>query len=159
MKRFIPWWLLLFSILPGCKAGFTYDVLTHDNVIAAALEARKGVEAFNTAVIADTAHRQEQMLQAVSDGIKALAQEQAIDAEQAEALAQKATASLRGHLANYAEQERRRARLFMVTIDNLDYIIQISEQSKKFSIYRADIGVQWKQYLEASARTAIGSIN
>ena len=151
--------LLMLSMLSGCGAGVTYDILTHDNVIAAAVEAKKGVDAFNVAVTADVVRRQDHMLQAVGSGIKTIAQEQAIDAEQAEALAQSVVANLKVHLANYAEQERRRAHLYDVTIDNLNYIIQISKQSKKFSIYRADIGVQWKQYLESSARDALGSID
>ncbi len=153
---------LVISLLwiGGCSgAGVTYDILTHDNVIAAAIEAKRGVEAFNVSVVTGTAVRKEQMLQAVGKGIKALAQEQAINAEQAEVLAQKVMASLRTHLSNYAEQERRRARLYEVTIDNLNYIIQISEQGKKYTIYKADIGLQWKQYLESSAKSAIGSIN
>lgn len=150
--------LLMLMLLPGCGAGVTFDILTHDNVIAAAVEAKKGVEAFNVAVEADIVYRQGHMLQAVGSGVKALAQEQAIDAEQAEILAQGVVASLKAHLANYAEQERRRAHLYEVTMDNLNYIIQISEQGKQFTLYRADIGLQWKQYLESSARKAIGSI-
>lgn len=158
MRTFIVG-LLMMYLLSGCGAGVTYDVLTHDNVIAAAVEAKKGVEAFNASVIADTAARQDHMIQAVGTGIKTLAQEQAMDEEQAEALAQGVMASLAGHMANYAEQERRRAKLYEVTMDNLNYIIQISEQGKKFAIYRADIGIQWKQYLESSARDVIGSID
>lgn len=151
--------LLMIVLLSGCGAGLTHDLVTYDNVIAAAVEAKKGVEAFNTTVIADTAIRQEHMLQAVGNGIKEQAQEAAFNAEEAEALAQGVVDSLRTHLANYAEQERRRAHLYEVTMDNLNYIIQISEQGKTFSIYRADIGVQWKNYLEFSARNAIGSVD
>jgi hypothetical protein len=158
MKKLIVGLLMLFMV-SGCGAGLTYDLLTHDNVIAAAVEAKKGVEAFNTTVIADTVVRREYMLQAVGDGIKELAQAQAIDAEQAKALAQSVVAGLKVHLANYAEQERRRTQLYEVTIDNLNYIIQISKQGKSYSLYRADIGIQWKQYLESSARDAIGSID
>lgn len=157
MKRLIAGCIML-ALFTGCQAGVTYDILTHDNVIAAAKEARKGVEAFNVAVVTGTAMRKEQMLQAVGKGIKTLAQKQAIDTEQAEKLAQEVMASLRTHLSNYAEQERRRASLYAITIDNLDYIIQISEQGKKYTIYKADVGLQWKQYLESSARRAIGTI-
>ncbi len=151
--------LLLTCMCGGCgRAGLAYDVLTHDNVIAAAREAKKGVEAFNVAVVAGTAARQDDMLDAVGKGIAQLAQDGSIKPEAAKALAQSVVTSLKAHLANYAEQERRRANLYEVTIDNLNYIIQISEQGKTFSIYRADIGVQWKSYLESSAKTAIGTI-
>lgn len=159
MRKFVLG-LLMVALLSGCgTAGVTHDILAYDNIIAAAREAGKGVEAFNEASIADTANRQEDMLQAVGDGIKGLAQDQALTPEQAKALADGVVQSLKTHLANYAEQERRRAHLYEVTMDNINYIIQVSEQGKSFSIYRADIGVQWKQYLESSARSAIGSIN
>ena len=150
--------LLMMVMFSGCGAGMTHDVLTYDNIIAAAKEAKVGVDAFNEAVIAESVNRQEQLIKSVGDGIRTLAQEQAIDAEQADALAETVVASLKGHLANYAEQERRRAHLYEVTIDNLDYIIEISGQGRKFSIYRADIGVQWREYLESSGRDAIQSI-
>lgn len=149
----------MLSMVSGCGAGLTHDLLTYDNIVAATVEAKKGVEAFNETVITDTAYRQEQMLQAVGNGIKKQAQDSALNAEEAEALAQDVVATLKTHLANYVEQERRRAHLYEVTLDNLNYIIQISEQGKKFSIYRADIGQQWKDYLESSARDAIESID
>lgn len=158
MKKWIVG-LLALVLLSGCGAGSAYELMLHDNVIAAATEAMKGVEAFNTTVIADTAARQEHLIQAVGDGITALAQDQAIDPDQADALAEGVVNSLRTHLANYAEQERRRVHLYEVTIDNLKYIIQISEQGKKFTIYKADIGVQWQDYLNSTAKSAIGSID
>lgn len=151
--------LMTLILFVGCGAGTAYDVLAHDNVIAAALEAKKGVEAFNETVIADTAARRANLVKTVGNGVKATALAQAVGDKQAEALAQDVMAELTRHLNNYAEQERRRANLFEVTIDNLNYIIQISEQGKKFALYRADIGLQWKQYLESSARDVIGSID
>ena len=128
-------------------------------MIAAVSEALKGVEAFNETVIVDTANRQESMIQAVGEGVKKVAQDQALGDEQAAALAQSVVGSLRVHMTNYAEQERRRARLYEVTVDNLKYIIQISEQGKKFTIYKADIGEQWRAYIESSALDAIGTID
>ncbi len=158
MKKFIVG-LLMLVMLAGCgQAGEAYQLSLADNVIAAAEEAIKGVDAFNQTVVADTANRQEHLIQAVGDGIRKLAQDQAIDPEQAEAMAQGVTDSLRVHLANYAEQERRRTHLYEVTIDNLKYIIQISEQGKKFTIYQADIGTQWQDYLNSTARSVIGSV-
>ena len=152
--------LVMLMFISGCStAGSTYNVLLHDNVIAAAQEALKGVDAFNATVIIDTAARQEHLIQAVGDGIKALARDQEITPEQADILAEGVVNSLRTHLANYAEQERRRSRLYEITVDNLRYIIQISEQGKKFTIYKADIGVQWQDYLNSTAKSAIGSID
>ena len=149
--------ILLCGIgLSGCRAGSAYEAMLHDNVIAAAEEALKGVEIFNATVVADAAIRQEGLIKAV---IEALAQDQAIDAEQAAILAASVTDSLRTHLTNYAEQEQRRSVLYEVTVDNLRYIIQISEQGKKFTLYKADIGDQWREYLDSSARTAIGTID
>lgn len=158
MRKFIVG-LVMVAMLAGCGAGEAYQLSLADNVIAAANEALKGVEAFNETVIVDTANRQEGLIQAVGDGVAKVAQDQAIDAKQAAALAQGVADSLRGHLTNYAEQERRRARLYEVTVDNLKYIIQISEQGKKFTIYKADIGVQWQDYLNATAKTAIGTVD
>jgi len=152
--------LLLLVFMTGCGAGLTADLMTYDNIIAAAKEAEKGVNAFNEAVITDTAHRQKAMLDALARGIKeTAAQEKILNSEQADAIAQRAVTLLTGHLANYTEQERRRSKLYAITIDNLRYIIQISEQGKKFAIYRADVGEQWKQYLEASAKDYIGTID
>lgn len=151
--------LLLMMMLMGCgQVGATHDLLAYDNIIAATLEAKKGVEAFNLTVETDTAHRQEQMLQAIGVGIKKLAESESITPEQAETMAAAVVESLRTHLANYTEQQRRRARLYEVTIDNLNYIIQVSEQGKKLTIYRADLSQQWKDWLQSSARNHIETI-
>ncbi len=159
MRKFILG-LLLLGLFAGCNtAGLAHDLLAYDNIIKAAVEARKGVDAFNATVVVDTAHRQAAMIQAVSKGIVDLAQDSAIDEEAAKALAQAVTEKLITDLANYTEQERRRAHLYEVTIDNLNYIIEVSEKGKKFSIYRADVNQQWKDYLESTARSAIGTID
>ena len=157
MKKFIVG-LVMLVMLAGCGAGEAYQLSLADNVIAAASEALKGVEAFNETVIVDTANRQESMIQNVGEGVREVAQDQAMDDEQAAALVQSVMNSLRVHLANYAEQEHRRAHLYEVTVDNLKYIIQISEQGKKYTLYRADIGEQWRAYIESSALNAIGTI-
>ncbi len=67
--------------------------------------------------------------------------------------------SLRGHLANYAEQEQRRVRLYEITKDNLRYIMEISKRGRSYSIYAADISKQWELYLKVTAADAIGSID
>lgn len=152
--------LLALFLSQGCgSAGAAFSLTTHDNVIFAAGEAQKGVEAFNQTVIADTAARQEDMFSLLGGAIKRLALDtDEVTEEQAEELAQQVVNELRGHLANYTEQERRRAHLYEVTVDNLNYIIQISEQAKKYELYRADIGAQWREYLESSARHGISAI-
>ncbi len=140
----------------GCGgAGTAYDMLTHDNVIAATVEAQKGVVAFNTTVQLEMAARQRAMVAAVGRGVRIVAESQAIAPDQAAALAAKVVESLNAHLQNYDEQDRRRVELFEITMDNLNYIIQISEQSKKFALYRSDIGEQWKAYMESSMKNLI----
>ena len=152
--------LLLMVLVGGCGSkGTTFDLLTYDNIIGATQEARKGVDALHLTVQTDTAHRQEDMLNAVGAGIRKLAENESITPEEAEVLAAAVTESLRGHLANYREQERRLAKLYGITVDNLDYIIEISERGRKFSLYQADIGQQWREYIESSARDAIGGID
>ena len=147
--------LLAIMLFSGCGAGTTFSVLTYDNVITAANEVRKGVDALNATVITDTARQQEYMIQSVGRGIKNLAVNQDIDPDQVEIIVQEVMTSLRSHLKNYAEQERRRAELHEITIDNINYIIQISEQGKKYVIYRSDMSTQWQDYLNSTARTFI----
>ncbi len=159
MRTWIVGLLLMMVLIGGCGSkGLTFDLLTYDNIIGATQEARKGVDALHLTVQTDTAHRQEDMLNAVGAGIRKLAENESITPEEAEVLAAAVTESLRGHLANYREQERRLAKLYGITVDNLDYIIEISERGRKFSLYRADIGQQWREYIETSARDAIGSL-
>ena len=151
--------VMSFSAL-GCGAGLATDLSTYDNVIRAATEAKLGVVAFNAAVQRDTVHRQSAMLALVGDGIKTIAMKDgAMTETKADKISQEVVTSLQAHIANYMTQERRRSELFAVTIDNLNYIIRISEQGKEFSIYRADIGEQWKAYLQSSALDNIKSVN
>ncbi len=152
--------LLLMVLIGGCGSkGLTFDLLTYDNIIGATQEARKGVDALHLTVQTDTAHRQEDMLNAVGAGIRELAENESITPEEAEVLAAAVTESLRGHLANYREQERRLAKLYGITIDNLEYIIEISKRGKSYHIYAADISEQWRRYIEVSGQEAIGSLD
>lgn len=159
MRKWIVGLLLMVVFVGGCgEKGLTFDLLTYDNIIGATEEARKGVDALHLTVQTDTAHRQEDMLKAVGAGIRKLAENESITPEEAEILAATVMESLRGHLTNYREQEQRLARLYGITVDNLNYIIEISKRGRKFSLYRASIDQQWKDYLETSARDAIGTI-
>ncbi|MCK5608962.1 hypothetical protein KAR91_44220, partial [Candidatus Pacearchaeota archaeon] len=109
MRTWIVGLLLMVVLIGGCGSkGLTFDLLTYDSIIAATLEAEKGVDAFNLTIQTDTAHRQEDMLKAVGAGIKRLAENESITPEQADTMAAAVMESLRGHLANYREQEQRR---------------------------------------------------
>jgi len=147
-------WLALAA---GC-AGTAADLRAYDNIIAAAEQAKIGVQAYDAAVQADTTRRQAEMLEALRGSILIAAKASPATAqpdEDAEAMADRIVASVRQHLANYAEQERRRAELYAATIDNLDYIVQVSQDGKSLVIYRSSIAEQWKQYLQATARARI----
>ncbi len=144
-------------VMGGC-AGTAADLLAYDNIIAAAQQAKIGVQAYDTAVQADTARRQADMLAALRESIIIVAKASPAASQpagDADALAERIVASMRQHLANYAEQERRRAELYAATVDNLDYIVQVSQNGKDFTIYRSNIADQWKQYLQATARSRI----
>jgi hypothetical protein len=150
--------LPLLAGLPAGCAGTAADLLAYDNIIAAAQQAKIGVQAYDTAVLTDTARRQAEMLRALRESILIVAKVPSAASQPdggADALADRIVASMRQHLANYAEQERRRAELYSATIDNLDYIIQVSQNGKDFVIYRSNIAEQWKQYLQATARARI----
>ena len=150
--------LACLATTAGC-AGTAADLLAYDNIIAAAEQAKVGVDAYDAAVRAETSRRQGEMLKALRESILIVAKAGPAagqpGGDDAEALADRIVASMRQHLANYAEQERRRAELHAVTMDNLDYIIQVCRNGKDFVIYRSDIAEQWKQYLQATARARI----
>jgi hypothetical protein len=143
--------------ITGC-AGTAADLLAYDNIIAAAQQAEIGVKAYDTTVQADTAQRQTEMLKALRESILIVAKASPAASQPsggADALADRIVAAMQQHLANYAEQERRRAALYGSTMDNLDYIIQVSQNSKAFVLYRSNIADQWKQYLQATGLSQI----
>lgn len=160
MKRFVTCLLLLLvGTTGGClgQAGLTTDLLTYDNIGASATEVKKAVVTYDTAVQALDVKRQNAMLKLVEQGIAKSLVGQVSPKEAAE-IAAAAVKDLKGHLANFRVEEQRRAKLLEVTMDNLDYIILLCEQGKKFAVYRADISAQWKQYLEASAKKYISPV-
>jgi len=149
--------LACLTLSAGC-AGTAADLLAYDNIIAAAEQAKVGVQAYDAAVRADSARRQDEMLKALRDSIIIVAKSSSSTSqpdEDVDALADRIVASMRQHLANYAEQERRRAELHAATIDNLDYIVEVARKGKDFVIYRSGIATQWRQYLQATARARI----
>jgi len=144
-------------LAPGC-AGTAADLLAYDNIIAAAEQAKAGVQAYDAAIQTDIASRKAEMFEALRNSILIAAKASATASQpggDADALADRIVASMRQHLANYAEQERRRAELHAITVDNLDYIIQVSQDGKDFVVYRSSIAEQWKRYLQATARARI----
>ena len=151
--------LLLLSLIVsagGCmgQAGLTTDLLTYDNVIAAANETKKVVVAYDTAVQTLDAGQQAALLAHLQQGIiDSLVGEYTL--EEAKVIAAEATASFQVALVNFQIEERRRAKLFEIAMDNLAYIIQICDAGKKFSMYRADVSAQWRAYLESSAKNYI----
>jgi len=148
--------ILLCPVLTGgCTAGTATELLTFDNVIGAAQEAKKGVVAYDQAVRTSDAKRQAALMASLGRDVRAIAVAEKMPEADADALAQRVVKAMQGHFANYLEQERRRDALYRVTVDNLDYIIEISRQGKEFSIYRADVSAQWKAYLQASLRNQI----
>jgi len=146
-------WLALAA---GC-VGTAAHLLAYDNIIAAAEQAKVGVQAYDAAVQADTTRRQAEMLKALRESILIVAKAPSAGQPDggAEALADRIVASMQQHLTNYTEQERRRAELYAATIDNLDYIVQVSQDGKSLVIYQSSIAEQWKQYLQATARARI----
>ena len=157
MRKTLLVMVLLAAVVGGCGAGTAYDLTERDAVIAAAIEAKKGVVAFNQAVVAGTTLRRDSMVKAVGEGVKNVAVKTTTP-EEAGKIAEEVVVLLLTHIENYAEQDRRRSQLFSVTIDNLDYIIEISEQGKQLALYRSDVSAQWRAYIQSSARKNIGTV-
>lgn len=160
MRQFVVGLLLLLvSVTGGClgQAGLTTDLLTYDNIDASAVEVKKAVLTYDAAVQALDVKRQDAMLKLLEGAIAESLVGQ-VSPEEAVVIAAGAVKSLKGHLANFRIEEQRRAKLLEITLDNLDYIILLCEQGKKFAVYRADISAQWKQYLEASAKRYISPL-
>ncbi len=138
--------------LTGCYAGTAAELLTFDNVIGAAVEAKKGIVAYDTAVKTSDAKRQASLMDTLANDVRRIALKKDFTDAEANEVALAVQMEMLKHFANYLEQERRRDALYRVTMDNLNYIIDISTQGKEFSVYRADVSAQWKSYLQASLR-------
>ena len=152
MKRLLAVLLVGCLVVGGCLgAGTASDLLSYDNIAVAAQEARKGVTALDTAVQADTAKGQAAMLEALRQSI--------VQSGGAVEQADRIVAAMTVHLANYAEQDRRRQAVVNATQDNLDFILEICEKSKAFVLYRADINLQWKNYLQTLPRKPVEDLS
>lgn len=148
--------LLLMLCLGGC-AGTSADLLSYDNIQAAALEAQKGVAAYNNAILVGEQQKQAEVLKALGDTIILQAGKN-LTPEDAAKLAGRVVTAMTLHMSNLAEQDRRRQAIYEPTMDNLAYILTVCEQAKQFVLYRADIAQQWKVYLQATARAKIKPI-
>lgn len=160
MKRLVTGLLLLLiGLTGGClgRAGMTTDLLTYDNISASAVQVKKAVVIYDTAVQALDVKRQDALLKLLEQGIADSLAGQ-VSPEEAAVIAAETVKSLKEHFANFRIEEQRRAKLLETTLDNLDYIVLLCEQGKKFAIYRADITAQWKAYLEASAKKYINPV-
>ena len=148
--------ILLLLVLPfgGCYAGTSADLLSYDAIQAAAVEAQKGVEAYNATVLADAQQKKGEILKALGATVALVASETSTP-EEAASLAARVVASMQTHMANLEEQERRRQNVYEVTRDNLEYIVGVCEQSRQFVLYRSSISEQWKEYLQATARARL----
>ena len=160
MKRIRVWLVaLMFALLPvacvGCMAGSGADLMGYDAIIAAAQESSKGVIALDIAVRTADERGQEEMLRALRDSILIASKATSQPEGAAEVLATRIVDAMRAHLANYAENDRRRRDISEAVLDNLAYIIEVSDASKQFVLYRADIGEQWKSYITATARRSV----
>ena len=151
--------ILALLAVAGCQAGTSAELLTFDNITAAAVEVKKGVLAYDQAVVGEQVKTSNTLMTALSKDVANIAAGGGMSKEEAAALGERVAAVMRGHLANFAEQERRRQLIFEPTIDNLNYIIQICAQGKQFSIYRSSVSAQWKAYLEATSLSQLRKID
>jgi len=147
---------LLCLLVAGC-AGTAAEMLTYDNISAAAIEAQKGVTALDQGLQGDQAAKQQEVTTAIAKDVTAIAQKQLPEAD-AKALGDRVAAALTTHLANMAEQDRRRREVVEPTLDNLAYILQVCKQGKDFVLFRSSVATQWKSYLEATGAAGIKKI-
>ena len=143
-------WLALVPMAAGCGAGLTADLLTYDNIDAAVVEAKKGVNALDIAVRSSDQKRQASMWADLEASV--------IQAGGDPKLAADTIVAMKTHWANYQENDHRRQAIVGATLDNLDYISELCEKGKAFSLYRADVSVQWTQYLETVGKNRLRTV-
>lgn len=152
-NRMFP--LLAAFLFGGCAAGTSYELLGYDAIQAAAVEAAKGVDAYDTAVRLSQEKDKAEFLAKLGRDVVKIALSKDETPENAEKLATAITTAAAKHFADQTENERRRAAWYEVTKDNLAFILQVCEDGKAFAIYRADVSAQWKSYLQAQARARL----
>lgn len=157
-------WLLagllgMAAMVGGCAAGTSAELLSYDNIEAAANEAKKGVVAYDLTIRAEQANTAGEVTAALAKDVTAIAARGGLPPADAAALGERVGLSVKAHMANLTEQERRRQALFEPTVDNLDFIIQVCAQGRQFAIYRSDVSAQWRSYLETTARARLRKVD
>ncbi len=153
--------IYLFLALPwlgGCTAGTVYQVLGYDAIDAATLEVRKGIDAYDISVRASAARNRKEYVAKLKGDVVKWALSKGETEASAEIVGNLVATGAETFFANSTEQERRRAQWYAVTIDNLDYIREVCEDSKAFAIYRADVSQQWRSYLQSQARSRLNKM-
>jgi len=156
MKLLLP--LLLVLPMIGCNAGTTYQLLGYDAIDAAAVESAKGVKAYDTAIRLAIVKDREAYIAKLGRDVVKIALSKGETPESAAKLATAIVDATSAHIAGNAEQERRRAQWFGVTVDNLEYIRDVCADAKAFAIYRSSIDAQWKHYLQTQTRARLARI-
>ena len=159
MKRLMLLILLLASSLfMGCNAGTSADLLAYDNITAAADSVIASVDAYNKASKFSTERLQAEFIKSMQKDAYDIALSNDETAESAKILADKIAANLSVAISNFAKENETREKLYSVTMDNLLYIKEVSQQGKDFSIYRSNVSEQWKSYMNAQKRTELESV-
>jgi len=140
----------LLFVSGGC-AGLAADLAGYDLITATVVEAKKGFDAYDTALRADAVKRRANLLAVLKRDLTQLAQANLPPVE-AVLAAEQGVALLAKNLDDMAEQERRRQTIYDVTSDNLLMVAETVESMRKLSIFRADIEQQWKDYINVVAK-------
>lgn len=150
--------LLLSAMIVGCQAGESAELLTYDSISAATAEVRKGVTAYDESTAIAVQQNMDAMLAKLGDVVEQAVLENDMTAEQAADVRQRVSASLKGHIQNYIESERRRHELREAILDNLAFIDETCEQARQYVLYRSNVSTQFRQYLQATRRSQIPAI-
>jgi len=150
-------WLVVPLLLLGCQAGTSYELLGYDTIQLAAIEAQKGVDAYDQAIRASDGANVAAFKKTLTRNIVKIALSKDETPENAQKLADKIVTDTEAYLNAKMEQERRRNVWYETTTDNLKFIIEKVEDAKQFAIYRSNISAQWKQYLMAQTRAKVAT--
>ena len=147
LTRWTPLGAALLLTLTGC-AGQQVDLLTYDTIVAAQVETLKGVNSMQDGLAGQLVKDREALLTDLKTWVLAAATQP----DEAQANATEIAARMRTHLADYAEQEQRLRTTAATVIDNIRFTIETAEAGRKFSIYRASVAQQFKDYLNTVRR-------
>lgn len=164
--------LILFVALPitmciGCGAGTSYELQTFDVMEDGLGRTKVGVEAFYVSLKKETAQKQEEVINASGQSLYLAIKDTLANSgktpEEIEALAAKQQVLFVGRLTkklnDLAEQERRNDNIYGDVMDNIDTMLQLCADTKKFVIYRSDIQAQWKEYVLSTSRAKFKSVD